>query len=428
MTFSGLPSARVAEILAEHMRDIPMGGFPIAAEPVVVPLDAYRELLAATRRLVELSHQTVLRLAPDLAGRMAALRVDPAEYQRANPDEAFELRHTGDVVRADVVIGEDGPRFVELNVGAGIGGMVQFEQQRRAWHRVRSAAGLPPLAGEDIFALFAELLRRTCAELRLPAGALLIGTLEDPGKRGRVNDMQVQLLGEHGLPARFARLPHLLDEIRPTDLLGVVQFCEDEAGQLGWDVTPLLTAIKGGMHAVPSQTSRLVDSKKVLAWLSEGLPWMSEQDRELVRRFVPWSRVLGERRVHWRGRAYELPRLLVERQEHFVLKGAAGLSSLEVFFGATTEPERWAELVRTGTESEYYVAQELVTPVRRPVRVMLDESGRTDEVLANPVISPFCVGGVPTGCLMRFDTATGPGAVTVKSGAMLGCLLGAADR
>jgi hypothetical protein len=415
-------------MLAEHMRDIPMGGFPIAAEPVLMPIAEYRELLAATKRLVELSHTTVLHLAPDHAGRMAAIKVDPAEHGRPHPDEAFELRHTTDVVRADVVIGGQGPQFLELNVSAGIGGMVQFEQQRRAWQSLRSSAGLMPLAGEDLFGLFAGHIKRTCAELEIACGAVLVGTLADAGKRGRVNELQVQLLHEHGVPARFAQLHHLLDQIGPADALGVVQFCENEAVQLGWDMTPLLTATKAGMNTVPSQTARLVDSKKVLAWLSEGLPWMSESDRELVRRFVPWSRVLGDRTVRWRGRGYELPRLLLTNREHFVLKGAAGLSSQEVYFGANTDERQWNELVQAGVESEYYVAQELVTPIRRPLRVLLDESGRTEEVLANPVVSPFCVGGVPTGCLVRFDTATAPGSVTVKSGAMLGCLLGAADR
>ncbi|GIF03133.1 hypothetical protein [Actinoplanes siamensis] len=428
MTITGLPPTRVAEILAGHLADIPMGRFPTAAEPMVLPSKAYRALLAATRRLTELSCEVVRRLAPDQAGRMAALRVDPSEYRRTSPDEEFELRHAGDVVRADVVIGADGPRFIELNVGAGIGGVVQFEQQRRAWRSVRLEAGLPPLDGEDLFGLLAKLIKRYCAELSLPVGALLIGTMHDPGMGGAVNDTQIRLLGEHGVPARFAELPGLLDEIRPGDRLGIIQFCEDEAAQLGWDVTPMLTAIKDGLRTAPSESTRLVDSKKVLAWMSEGLPWMSREDRDLVQRFVPWSRVLGDRLVSWRGDAYELPRLLVEQREHFVLKGAAGLSSREVFFGASTEPEEWAQLVEAAVGSEYYVAQELVTPVRRPVPVMLDESGRTDIVIANPVISPFCVGGVPTGCLMRFDTATGPGAVTVKSGAMLGCLLGDTTR
>lgn len=424
-----IPSKWIAEILMHDMREISMGGFPIAAEPIVVPLGSYGGLLDVTRRLLELQHTAVVNLAPDQNGRMAALKADPASFPRFTPDEAFEMRHSADVARADVMIGEGGPQFIEFNVGAGISGMVQFELQRRIWQRIRSEAGELALTGVDLFAQFAGVIARTCAELGIAPSALLIGTLDDPGKTRRHFDVQIELLRGHGIPARFAELRHLLEQAGPTEkfenLLGVIQFSENEANALGWDMSPLLSAMEADLTAVPSQSARLVDSKKVLALLSEGLPWMSVEDRDLVRRFVPWSRVLGDRRVEWRGQMYELPRLLIERQELFVLKGAAGLSAQEVFFGANTSAQEWEQLVRAAAESEYYAAQEIVTAIRHPVQVMLDESGRMDTILANSVISPFCVGGVAAGCHVRFDSATRLGPVSRSSGAMLGCLLGA---
>lgn len=133
---------------------------------------------------------------------------------------------------------------------------------------------------------------------------------------------------------------------------------------------------------------------------------------------------MGDRRVVWHDGEHNLPRLLIDRQELFVLKGASGYSSQDVFFGARTDSRRWRELVESAVESEYYVAQEMVTPVRHPIPVMLNESGKTEPVSGNSVISPFFVGGVATGCLVRFDSASEPDAVTVRSGARLACLLG----
>lgn len=422
---TGFHPGRMAEMILEDMRGIPMGGYPVTTAPIVVPNASYTELLEATGRLVDLHRHAVLSLAPDLRGRISALKLDPEKYPRVIGDDAFESRHCADVARADVVVGESGPMFVEFNFGAGIGGMVQFETMRRAWARVWSEAGSPALLGTDPFEQFAGVVARTGAELGISPSALLIGSLDDSSVSGRYLETQIRYLLDHGVAARFidlADLPHAREEF--ADLVGVVQYCETEAEAEGWDMSGVTTAMRAGLRTIPTQTTRLLDSKKVLAMLSEGLPWMSADDHAFVRRFVPWTRVLGDRPVDWNGRTHHLPTLLADRQESFVLKGADGYSSQDVFFGAQTDPSAWRDLISRAVESEYYVAQEVVATVRHPAQVIADESGEVTTVSANSVISPFAVDGVATGCLVRFDTATEPGAITVRSGARLACLLG----
>ncbi|WP_320068926.1 hypothetical protein [Micromonospora sp. RTGN7] len=418
--------ARVAETIVTEMRGVSMGGYPVAVEPVVVPPESYRELLKATVQLLDLQRRAVTYLAPDAAGRMAALGLDPRLHPRDIEDDAFELRYCAEMGRADVLIAEDGPRFLEFNVGASFGGMVQFDVHRRAWQRLSAEAGGPKLSSPDPFALYARLIGRICAELGIDPAALLVGSIEDPSVSDRFFEIQVERLREHGVPTRFVRLDQLLDALGPpatlAGLLGLVHVCENEAQASGWSLSALVTALRSGLRMFPSQTTRLVDSKKVLALLSEGLPWMSAEEHALVERFVPWSRVMGDRWVWWRGKRFELPRLVIERQELFILKGASGFSSEEVHFGTRTAPDRWVELVDSAVTSEYYVVQEIVPVVRHPVRVMLDESGETEVVSANSVLSPFSIGGEATGCLVRFDRATEPGAITVRSGARLACL------
>jgi hypothetical protein len=173
---------------------------------------------------------------------------------------------------------------------------------------------------------------------------------------------------------------------------------------------------------IPSQTSWLLHSKRTLARLSEGLPWMSAGDSELVRRYVPWSRVIGDRRVYWRGETHELPRLLTEHRESFVLKGATGCSGKEVVFGARTAQADWARTVQDAVRTGYPIAQEVVASDPYPVDVMVAPS-EIVRVAANSVISPFCLGGRPAGCLARFDAAEEPGLVRCADGAVLTCLL-----
>jgi hypothetical protein len=126
--------------------------------------------------------------------------------------------------------------------------------------------------------------------------------------------------------------------------------------------------------------------------------------------------------VWWRGRRYDLPRLLAEHRESFVLKGATGCSGQEVVFGAQTEPGDWTRQVEQAVRTGYPVAQEVVVSDTTPVDVLL-ESGEIVRVAANSVVSPFCIGGAPAGCQARFAPAGPPGLVRVADGAVLTCLL-----
>ncbi|MGW3123454.1 hypothetical protein ACWDBW_41145 [Streptomyces sp. NPDC001107] len=427
---TGGPSpTQLAATFENDLSEIARTRFPRAFEPMTVPLQSYRELLWATQRVLELQRRAVIELAPDSAGRVEALKADPADLPRLGMDEAFEAAHAIDFSRADVVVAEDGPKFVEFNVGAGVGAQLEFELERRIWRDVSRETGEPEPTATSLYELIAGLVTRTCADLRIEPSVLLVGALDDPAKTTRYFDTQIRLLGEFGVQARFADLKTLLgEESRYTGSaarLGIVQFAEREANNCGWDMSPLVKATQQGLIALPSQTARLVDSKKVLALLSAGLPWMSQEDHEVVRRYVPWTRIVADRQADWRGRSHQLPRLLIEQQEHFVLKGAAGYSSQEVFFGLSTPSDEWERLVASAVQSEYYVAQEVVMPVRHPIQALLDENGNTEDVMANPRISPFCVGGVATGCSMRFNPTDQIGPVTRPYGAWPGVLLGA---
>ena len=158
------------------------------------------------------------------------------------------------------------------------------------------------------------------------------------------------------------------------------------------------------MTLLPSQSARFLHNKQTLALLSEGLPWMTARDAEVVDRYVPWSRVVGDRKVCWRGEAHDLPRLLLDRQEDFVLKGATGWSCLEVFFGVETSPQEWEARVGQAVRNGGFVVQERIRPLSYPLEVMTGP-GEVRRILADPVISPFCLGGQSAGCYVRFVEA-----------------------
>ncbi|SFP42819.1 hypothetical protein SAMN05421810_102556 [Amycolatopsis arida] len=403
----GLAPGLIAEIMAEEFREIPRSGFPIALQPMIVPRNSYLELLSATAGLISLLRKAVVNLADDRPGRMAALGIDPADCPMFVPDEDFELRHCADMTRADVIIGPDGPKFIEFNVSGGFGGMAHFLLYQQAWHRIREAAGRPAFVAVDAFAQQARLIETTCAELGVPPSAVIVGTPRDwgPGTGSRVFDVQVNALRRHGVHATQLEFDDLLTGIGlPGNLrthLGIAAFTVQDAATVGYDLSPVRAALDAGLLLVPSQSAWFLHTKKTLALLSEGQPWMTGSETELVRRYVPWSRVVGDREVWWRDTKHHLPRLLVDRKDDFVLKGATGCAGEEVFLGGTISDEVWSCLVEDAVRTGDFIVQERVETQPYPLD-LLAESGEINRISATPVVSPFCLGGRAAGCYVRF--------------------------
>lgn len=426
----GLSHHEIANILAEEQDGIPFVGRPFALQPFVIPRESYRELLAVLPRLLDLERRAVLRIAPDRAARLAALSMP--DNVLATADEEFEMAHAADMARADVVIGPDGPKFVEVNVNGGFGGLVQFQLFQQAWQRIRQRAGLPAFLGVDAYPLLARYFTEICADLGVAPAAAIVGSSREfgSGYSNRYFDVQVDFLRRHGVLAEHIEPDELDRLIGPGETLrypvGMAQFTVEEyADELAIDLDPVRKAMAAGFRLYPSHSYGLVHSKKILALLSEGQPWMSPGEREFVDRYVPWSRLVRPVRVEWRHRSYELPELLLKYPEQFVLKSALSWAGREVTIGARVARGEWEQVVEQALARQDFVAQEFVEAVRCPVDV-LDESGSVTRVSANSVISPFCFGGRAAGCFARFVWTDNPGEViSGQISATLSCLLGA---
>ena len=400
----GLPAVQIVDIIEDELRELPRSGYPIASAPIVVPRESYWDLLAANTRLLALLRETVRHVGADRAARMTALGIDPADCPFFTSDDDFELRHCADMARADVLIGPDGPKFLEFNVSGAFGGLAHFQTYQRAWRRITELDGRLSFIAADPCAHEARLIESTCAELGLPPEALLIGTPRDWGLdvSNRYFDVQVDSLRQHGVHvvhAEFDELPDLLDS-SPWKV-GIAGFTVQDAQLVGYSLDPVGDAVDAGLLLIPSQSAWLLHTKRALALLSEEPDWLSTSDIELVRRYVPWTRVLGDRRVSWQGSESDLPELLIERQAEFVLKGATGWGGMEVFPGWTTPAAEWARLIDRALLVGSFVVQERVIAQQCPVDV-LHEDGAVETVSAEAVISPFGIGGASAGCYVRF--------------------------
>lgn len=414
---------RLAELYAQRMPEIAVGGYPAALYPLTMPAAEYADLLDSMAALLALHRRAVRELGGDPEARLRALRAEPSEFPRVFLDEEYEHCHSADMARGDVIITAEGPKFIELNVGAGFGGMVQFEVHRRIWSQVAAETGRQPLLGTDPYASLSRLIRRSAVELGTAPSAVFVNSGEDSGRPRAQIEAQLALLAGHGIEAVNV---DFRSELEAWDLasypLAIFQYSEREALDEGWSLSAIRDLTARGLRGIPSQTARLLDSKKILALLSEGQPWMSAHDVCLVQRVVPWTRIVRDAEVDWRGKRWALYDLLLARQEVFALKGSAGYSAKEVTFGHECDGDAWERLVRSAMETEYFVAQEVVDSVELAVDIMYDDAGSTYELLGKLVVNPFCIDGVATGCRARIDS-TEKRVISLKAGATTACLL-----
>ncbi|HET8643253.1 MAG TPA: hypothetical protein VFM37_15050, partial [Pseudonocardiaceae bacterium] len=337
--------------------------------------------------------RTLLGVAPDPAGRLAALGAEPGEYDLFLADQLAEERYCAPMARPDVVIGPQGPRFVEFNVGSAVGGIVETSVvgavlQRRWDDRFRCER---PFDG--IAAMFQGLGARSLAVVSLLADVTYDATST------RYFDLITGHLGRAGMAAEYFEPDQLPAGRFP---FAMRHFTLVDARRLGVDIEPVRAAIEAGCLLVSTETGELIGNKKVLAWASEGRPWLTAADRELVDRYLPWTREVRDGPVWWRGGRHDLPALLLSRQAELVLKRGHGQCGLQVRIGRDTGAAQWATAVEEALAAGDSVVQEFVPAGRCRQRLFDLASGEAFDAVVAPVLSPYLFDGRTIGCMVRY--------------------------
>ncbi|MFC9327324.1 hypothetical protein [Kitasatospora sp. NPDC057015] len=414
-------TAQVKSTLRHELRDCGtrLGSEVLALQPLVAARAAYDELFSSARGLLRLIERAVREAAPDRAGRLKALGADEEPYPFFVSDEDFEIRYAATMARPDVVIGPDGPKFLEFNVSGTFGGPAEIHLFTEAWTRIYGGSDAAPFQGYEPFAARAALYRRVCAELNLPPAVALLGSrLDRPGAQSaRYYELESAYFRRQGLASEF---------LEPADLTGGDgggprydllhrYFAVDDWRDLGIDLEPVHRAVDRGALLFPPQSSYLLANKKTLAWISEGQPWMTEEDRELVARYLPWTRLVHPRKVVWNGRRHDLATLLLEHRRDFVLKKAIGMMGLQVTLGPHTTEQEWGEVVAAALADGESIVQEYVEPGRYRMQMSREAGPEPQEVDIAPVLSPVLFGGAAAGCWARYH-GTGKAGIIGASG------------
>ncbi|MFF1270804.1 hypothetical protein ACFVZE_33780 [Streptomyces anulatus] len=412
----------IRQMLRHELRDT---GWPhqrvLPAAPMAIPRAAYAEIFRASVALVDLLRRAALESGQTTADRLAAYEMPAAEDRLWVSDPFIEERYADSVVRPDLVIGPDGPQFLEFNVSGALGGVVETQSRLAVWRGLHAdEEGRTPFRSPSPFAVRAEMFRSLSAELAVAPRVAVVGSARVTGVERRYFEMEADYYNSHGLTARFfepEELPEAWDcapHLRYP--VGLRNFTIPDWLDAGLDTTPVQGALDHGCLLVGTQTSTFLHSKLTMGLLSEGRPWMTEGDRRLVERYLPWTRILSERRTDREGQQVDLLPFVLKNRELLVLKAALGESGQQVTIGREADQAAWESAVGEAVQGRTSVVQEFVQPQTCRVALIADGVDEPYDVDVAPVLGPLLFGGRPAGLFCRFFGDGSAGIVSVRGG------------
>ena len=275
--------------------------------------------------------------------------------------------------RADVYYDGSSFKLLEFNIGSALGGLDMVGTLPKAYLKVPAVAEFAAAHGLgylDVGADVAEALRNAAKDIG--AGVPVVAVLEGPGGMatyGHKRRAIAELLTEHGLDCRVGEIgdlrfrdgkPHL--DGTPVDVILRYYALEEMLAHEGGEalMEPVFRAHAEGAVVVWTP-SNLFGNKGTLAMLSEfaqDTSMFTEEERAVIDRVLPWSRMLGRP-----GAGPDADRIeeCVRRREQLVFKPTGLYGGQGVLIGQEVDDRTWREALTAGAESGCLV-QEAVRP------------------------------------------------------------------
>jgi len=126
--------------------------------------------------------------------------------------------------------------------------------------------------------------------------------------------------------------------------------------------------------------------------------WFTSDERQAIRRSIPWTRRMAHRRTSYEGRSVELVDFVRHNRAQLVLKPNDDYGGHGVFFGPQLDEAAWDNAIATGLSSDY-VVQELVdlSPEEFPI---FNERGWNLQPMFVDT-NPFLFAGKVCGAMVR---------------------------
>jgi hypothetical protein len=84
---------------------------------------------------------------------------------------------------------------------------------------------------------------------------------------------------------------------------------------------------------------------------------LASTDRELIREFVPWTRVVSQTKTKFHDEWIDLPSYILKNREQFVLRPNDKTAEQRCFIGRETDDSTWDKAIRSALRSPYVVQE-----------------------------------------------------------------------
>jgi hypothetical protein len=167
------------------------------------------------------------------------------------------------------------------------------------------------------------------------------------------------------------------------------------------EVGAFVEAIREGLVCCcNSFRSFIVGNKKVLSLITDprfgGI--FTAKERDLIRKTIPWTRILTDSTVEYFGRQVSLKTFIPENKDRLVLKPCNKYGGKDVYIGMATGQSVWEEVMEKHMDDCDWVVQDYVDI---PTDEFPRSSGPAGFITKYININPFSLGGKYSGAITR---------------------------
>lgn len=173
------------------------------------------------------------------------------------------------------------------------------------------------------------------------------------------------------------------------------------------EVEEFVQGIKDGLVCACNPfRSYIVGNKKVLALLSDPRfqHIYDHEELELIERTIPWTTILADRKVPYKGFMVNLRSFISDNREKLVLKPASSYGGKDVFLGGETDQDTWERIIDENIHSETWVVQQYVSIPQEIFPVIRD--GQLVLQLKKVNLNPFALLGQYSGAISRVSDSS----------------------
>ncbi len=405
--------------------------YPVQCWPTFISSAQQQEIARATT--------SVFRLMRSIPGTIFGDDVAKiTDYYQIKPPQLASMLltppHGLDIAigRADLIDSDSGFKCVEINPFGSLGGietefMLDIYQHSHAYSRFVAATGLEPKPQRCMLTLFEHVIRATL-DGGIASDTVNVAVVSDgdrPAFAGCKDLPQAvfhEALANVGGGARGTLVRCGARDIQERD--GDL-YCGEVRLHAVWEYLRykfyparfVLAFKRGRISYFNTPVSGYFGSKRNLALLSQALDsdLYGEDDRESIRRYIPWTREVTDSEVVFREHRGGLSGLLRSNQRELVLKKGQGYGGDQVFMGESTSAAQWEDAIRMALDEGDWIAQEFFKP-----RTFAYQWGDEGYAPCKAIWGGFCFGDVFGGTYLRILPDEHEGPINSARGAMTG--------